>query len=191
MLKTFLAAAAIAVVSFSPATAGLYEERLAQCFACHGDKGRSMSVDVPSLGGQPAPYLLIQLYMFREKLRHAEPMNEMAEGLADADLQRFAETMSRLPAPTPTEQPNLARAERAEAAIAQYRCAFCHGAQFVGGDAIPRLAVQREDYLLATLRSYKAGDRREYQPVMNEIVRGIDDGVLADLAYYLARFPSR
>jgi len=33
----------------------------------------------PSLGGQQPPYALIQLFMFREKLRAFEPMNEMAK----------------------------------------------------------------------------------------------------------------
>src|SRR4029078_1417381 len=44
-------------------------ERAAPCLACHGETGQSENPDVPSLGGQPAPYLLIQLYMFREKQR--------------------------------------------------------------------------------------------------------------------------
>jgi cytochrome c553 len=38
---------------------------------------------VPSLGAQPAPYTVIQLFMFREQLRVAEPMNEMAKELSD------------------------------------------------------------------------------------------------------------
>jgi cytochrome c553 len=75
--------------------------------------------------------------------------------------------------------------------IAQHRCGFCHGQAFGGGDAVPRLAAQREDYLLAALQGYKAGARTEYQPIMGEIVRPLDESALADLAHYLARVPGR
>jgi cytochrome c553 len=43
-----------------------FAERIAPCLDCHGEKGYSEQPVVPSLGGQPAPYLLIQLYLFRE-----------------------------------------------------------------------------------------------------------------------------
>ena len=44
------------------------EARLAPCLACHGANGQSTIPEVPSLGGQPAFYLTIELLMFREKL---------------------------------------------------------------------------------------------------------------------------
>ena len=51
---------------------------MAPCLACHGEKGQSETENTPSLGAQQAPYTLIQLFMFRQKLRIFEPMNEMA-----------------------------------------------------------------------------------------------------------------
>src|SRR5918912_710612 len=62
-----------------------FEERASLCLACHGEKGQSETPEVPSLGGQPAAYALIQLYMFRQKLRVAPPMNDMTDGLSDSD----------------------------------------------------------------------------------------------------------
>ena len=47
-------------------------ERAAPCLACHGEKGQSETENIPSLGAQQAPYVLIQLFMFREKLRTFE-----------------------------------------------------------------------------------------------------------------------
>ncbi|MFX6911463.1 c-type cytochrome, partial [Acinetobacter baumannii] len=67
MRKT-IAALALAFVA-SSAGAQKIEQRVAPCLACHGEKGRSENENTPSLGGQQAPYTLIQLYMFREKLR--------------------------------------------------------------------------------------------------------------------------
>ena len=49
--------------------ARLRTARMAPCLACHGEKGYSEHPAVPSLGGQPAPYLLIQLYLFCENQR--------------------------------------------------------------------------------------------------------------------------
>ncbi len=42
---------------------------MAPCLACHGERGQSAIPEVPSLGAQTSPYVLIQLYLFREKLR--------------------------------------------------------------------------------------------------------------------------
>ena len=52
---------------------------------------------------------------------------------------------------------------------------------------MPRLADQREDYLLRTLREYKSGARHAYEPIMLEVLQPIDDAGLVELAYYLAR----
>jgi len=52
---------------------------------------------------------------------------------------------------------------------------------------VPRLADQREDYLLKTLREYKSGARRGYDASMAEVLQPTDDAQLIEFAYYLAR----
>ena len=65
-------------------------ERLDSCLACHGEDGQSKAPEIPSLGAQPPQYVLIQLYMFREKLRAAGPMNDLVKGLnAQGGRARF------------------------------------------------------------------------------------------------------
>jgi cytochrome c553 len=44
-------------------------------------------------------YTTVQLLMFRDRLRVSEPMNEMAKGLSDGDLQKAADVISKLPPP--------------------------------------------------------------------------------------------
>src|ERR1700737_2844910 len=85
----------------SLARAETIEERAAPCLACHGERGQSETENTPSLSAQQAPYALIQLFMFREKLRVFEPMNEMAKALSDDDLRAFSEFIGKLPKPTP------------------------------------------------------------------------------------------
>jgi cytochrome c553 len=79
----------------SSASAQKFEERVAPCLACHGEKGQSENENTPSLGAQQAPYTLIQLFMFREKLRTIEIMNEMAKPLSDDDSATFSDFIAK------------------------------------------------------------------------------------------------
>ena len=147
-----------------------------------------MRPEVPSLGGQPAFYLTIQLFMFRERLRPVEPMSEMTRGLSDADLRGMADSIARLPPPRPAAEPgDRARLERARAIIEQQRCNFCHNRDYSGEHNVPRLAGQREDYLVKAMREYKSNARRGYDASMADVLYGVSDGQILDLAYFLAR----
>ena len=137
--------AAFLAITF-PAFAADLDEKLAPCLACHGGQGQSELENVPSLGAQSAPYTVIQLFMFREKMRVSDPMNEMAKGLTDADLQAIADAFAPMPAPKPPEDAgDPARLERARALTEQNHCNTCHGPDFSGQQTVPRLAHQRED----------------------------------------------
>jgi cytochrome c553 len=72
--------------------------------------------------------------------------------------------------------------------IGQHRCNTCHNLDLTGRENIPRIADQREDYLVKTLRDYKSNTRQGYDGVMAEVLAPITDAQILDLAYYLARF---
>ena len=174
-----------------PSTTGWAEppEKLAACLACHGEQGTSVIENVPSLGAQRAPYSLIQLFMFREGLRIAEPMNEIAKTLSDDDLRLASDFLAGLPPPVQAadDPVNPARMERGQALARTHRCEFCHRPDWSGQESVPRLSSQREDYLLKTLREYKSSARRGYEATMAEALQPLDDAALAELAYYIAR----
>ena len=181
---------ALGCLAALPASAQSVQERLPTCLACHGEKGQSATPDVPSLGAQQKDYALTQLYMFREKLRNVELMTEMTKGLSDDDLRVLAETIAKLPSPPPSAgAEDAARVARAKALIDANRCNFCHAANFAGQDQVPRLAGQREDYLVKSLREYKSGSRPGYDPAMASVVEPLQDRDFADIAYYLGRQP--
>jgi cytochrome c553 len=185
-MRAILAAALL--VTAVPVAAQTVAERLPVCLSCHGEKGQSANQEVPSLGAQQKDYVLVQLYMFREKLRKVELMNEMAKGLSDDDLRAMSESVAKLPAPVPaTDAGDAAQVERAKDIVAKNRCNFCHTPTFVGQDQVPRIAGQREDYLVRTLREYKSGERRGYDPAMASVVEPLKDQDFVDLAYYLSR----
>lgn len=182
-----LAAAAAALVAGTLPALAAPSEKLVPCLACHGAQGQSEIENVPSLGAQPAPYSLIQLVIFREKIRFAELMNEMAKELSDDDLRSIADALAALPAPKPPADPgDPARLERARALTEQNHCNVCHRPDFSGRENVPRLAGQREDYLLKSLRDYKSGARHGYDATMAEALQPVDDAQLVEFAYYLA-----
>ena len=155
---------------------------------CHGEKGQSETENTPSLGAQQAPYTLIQLFMFREKLRVFEPMNEMAKPLSDDDLRVFSDFIAKLPKPVPsTDAGDPARMARAQALAQQHRCNSCHNPDFSGKDNVPRIANQREDYLAKTLGEYKDNSRHGYDGSMADVMAPVTAAQIADLAYFLAR----
>ena len=191
-MKRVCGACAVAVVLLTgtlSAVAAAPPEKLEPCLACHGATGQSETENVPSLGAQPSKYTLIQLFMFREKLRPVEPMTELTKGWSDADLQQAADFIASLPPPKPTADPvDAARLERARALVEQNHCNVCHRPDFSGQENVPRVADQREDYLLKALRDYKSSARRGYDATMAEALQPVGDAQLPELAYYLAHW---
>jgi cytochrome c553 len=186
MRRTIVAAALASLAT--GAFAQSLQERIPICLACHGEKGQSQTANVPSLGAQTAPYALIQIYLFREKQRVAQPMNDMAAGLSDDDLRALSDMISKLPAPASAEGADPARMAAAQALVQQHRCNFCHAPNLAGQDNVPRIAGQREDYLLKTLREYKSNTRHGYDASMAEVLEPITDAQIVELAYYVAHF---
>jgi len=171
-----------------PATGQPLQERWPACLACHGENGQSQNPEVPSLGGQPAFYVTVQLLMFRDRMRVSEPMNSMTQGLSDDDLRKLADLVSKLPAPQPiADALDPARAERARVLIQRNRCNICHRPNFSGEENAPRLAGQREDYLLKSLRGYKDNTRRGYDTQMADVVEPLGDADFTELAAFLTR----
>ena len=166
-----------------------FADRAEVCWTCHGDKGLSQTPDIPSLGGQPAPYLLIQLYLFREKQRDVPMMIDLIKGFTDDDLRLFSDNLAKLPPPPPSTQAgDPARIAAGRALITANRCNSCHNLDLSGKENVPRIAGQREDYLLKTLREYKNNVRHGYDAAMAEVLATVTDAQIVDLAYTIARF---
>jgi len=178
--------ALFAAVSSSAAAAP--PAKLVPCLACHGETGQSQTPEIPSLGAQTAPYALIQIYLFREGQRSFPPMNEVVKGMSDDELRTLSDAIAKLPAPKPPDDAaDGGRLERGRALAQRYRCNICHGANFAGQDNVPRIAAQREDYLVKTLGDYKARTRIGYDATMAEALQPVAESEIADIAYFIAR----
>ena len=188
-------ASAARAASAAPAPTADYAQRFATvCAACHGAKGRSELPGMPVLAGQPALYAVTQLFLFREGRRPNEAMTAIAKTLKDEDLRGFSAyigTLPPVPAPAPATPADPARMKKGEALALEHKCVFCHGADLAGGQQVPRIEGQAEDYLQMNLRGYKSGERVGYTRAMNEAVSQIPVEDLDTLAYYVSRFRAK
>jgi cytochrome c553 len=182
-----LALAALVLLPDAAAPSPSLDERFTVCLACHGADGRSRLPETPSLGGQPSFFVVAQLFLFREGRRDNAAMLAASKGLTNADLLAFAERVTRLPPPPPPEDPiDPVRFARGRALTLRHPCGVCHNPDFSGREQMPRLANQREDYLLKAMREYKSGARLGYGGAMAQELAGLADQDLVDLAHFLA-----
>lgn len=169
------------------------DQRVSVCLACHGATGVSKIEGVPSLGGMPRNYLLVQFILFREKRRVVAPMNALLVGLSDDELETMSDLLATLPAPArdAAAQTNVQTDQewqQARALAVQYHCVSCHGSDLAGHSQIPRIAGQREEYVLKSLRDYKSGMRVAYQPTMIESIQAVPDADIQILAKFVSQF---
>lgn len=160
-------------------------ERLRQCAACHGEDGNSQLEKVPSLAGQPAFFVVNQLFLMREGVRKVEPMLPMVKELKDAEIDALASHFAAL-APKPAGEPaDPTLARRGADLAARHRCASCHRQTMAGQDQMPRLARQRIDYLVHSLKEFRDGTRSGADTLMSSVVAGLSDADLAALAHFV------
>jgi cytochrome c553 len=148
----------------------------------------------PVLAGQHSLYAITQLFMFREGRRNNEAMIALGKQMKDADLRGFSDyigTLAPVPAPAPAVPPDAARMTKAQALAKEYKCVFCHGADLAGGQGVPRIGGQKEEYVRATLLGFKSGDRPGYTRAMTEALSQVPAEDMALLAYYVANFTGK
>jgi len=161
-------------------------ERIQLCSTCHGEDGNSRMENIPSLAGQPAFFILNQLFLMREGVRKIEVMMPFVKDLKDEDLETLSKHFSKLEAKPSGEPIDQALVARGTELANQKRCASCHGANFAGQDQIPRIAKQRLDYLVKTLKEYRDGKREGADTIMSGAVAGLADADLTALAHFAA-----
>jgi len=185
-----LALAVLVVASRAPGAS--LEERVTVCLACHGAGGLSRVPETPSLAGQPQFFTIAQLFLFRDGRRNSAAMTAAAKDLTNDDLRALADYIARLPPPEPPAEPtDPVRAASGRALASQHHCTVCHNPDFSGREQMPRLANQREDYLLKAMREYKSGARIGYAGAMAVELRDLTDADLVALAHYLSHFSAR
>ncbi len=185
---------ALAAAAANAADAAAGKAKYEPCLACHASGAAPQGAVAPLLEGQPDNFVQWQLVYFRTETRVDPAMTPISKLLSNIDIRNLGAYLASLPPPTPAggkdERPDLT--EAGEQLAAANHCASCHQDGYVGRGDIPRLAGQREAYLLKALRDFKSGKRRGGGvAAMPDAVYPLSDAGLQALAHYLSRLRKR
>ncbi len=185
-----LAVTAAAAQASAPAALSAHlAQRLATCAACHGTDGHANVPDVPHLAGQPRLFLENRLVMIREGLSPVPSMKGLLDGLTDEDLTALSRHYAAMPMRAERAARDPVRAARGAAVSQRAMCGSCHLPDYRGQEQVPRLAGQREDYLLKSMRDFVGGRTGGRDTAMTNALLGLADADLVDLAHHLATVP--
>jgi len=162
-------------------------QRQALCAACHGADGNSQIKGIPSLAAQPKLFIENTLILMREGMRDVPAMKGMLDGVTDAEVTQFAKFYSELPLAKPQTDRQAELFSKGEELAKGMRCGICHLPNYIGREQMPRLAGQREDYLVHSLLQFKNNQAVGRDSTMAAAVYGVADADLQALSYYLAR----
>jgi cytochrome c553 len=172
----------------SKADASRGAAKAAACMACHGSPQAAPPARMPALGGQQPEFTVLQLILIREGLRDVPEMAGVLKGLSDVDFADIAAYFAgQAPAAVTGAVDPKRHAQGAERAKAM-GCGSCHFGNFRGQNQIPRIANQREDYLVMSLTAYRDNKRSGIDTSMNNAMYQASDDDIRALAHYLAHY---
>lgn len=162
-----------------------FSQRQQTCEACHGPGGNSQTAGIPSIAGQPKLFLENQLVLFREGIRKSPVMTPLMAGVADKEVQQLADHFSKQTVKPESASTDKKLFSQGQALAKKLRCGICHLSDFSGQKQMPRLAGQREDYLLAEMKAYR--DNQRPDTTMTAALYGVKDDEMKALAHFLSR----
>jgi cytochrome c553 len=177
----------VVFLTTSPSWGQVSPQRQALCAACHGADGNSQIKGSPSLAAQPTLFVENSLILMREGMREVPAMKGMLDGVTDAEVIELANFYSALTLVTPPADTQADLFNKGEQLASGMRCGICHLPNYMGREQMPRLAGQREDYLLHSLLQFKNNQAVGRDSNMAASVYGVADADLQALSHYLAR----
>lgn len=177
----------VVFLTTSPSWGQVPPQRQALCAACHGADGNSQIKGIPSLAAQPKLFLENSLILMREGMREVPAMKGMLDGVTDAEVIELAKFYSALTLAPPPADKQAALFNKGEQLASGMRCGICHLPTYLGREQMPRLAGQREDYLLHSLLQFKNNQAVGRDSNMAASVYGVADADLQAISHYLAR----
>ena len=161
-------------------------EKAATCMACHGPNGNSSMPNTPSLAGQNARYIYLQLRDFQEGRRHNDMMTPMTAGLTRDDMREIADFFSKQKLISKNFKADPEKAKKGLAKADETLCAMCHLGEFSGQNEIPKVAGQNFDYVVKTLKDFKAKNRTNDAGNMTSVASTLSDEDIENLGHYIA-----
>lgn len=160
--------------------------KAASCVGCHGVNGNSTMPGVPSLAAQNSRYIYLQLRDFQEGRRSNDMMTPMTAGLSRDDMKEIAQYFSEQKLSSKGFKADPAKAKLGQAKADETLCAMCHLGEFVGQNEIPKVAGQNYDYVVKTLKDFKAKTRTNDAGNMTSVASTLSEADIENLAHYIA-----
>jgi sulfide dehydrogenase cytochrome subunit len=182
--KGFLAVGLLVLASFAWALPPDPAMLANACGGCHGTRGHSAGLAIPSLAGQPKDYFIVAMKRFRSDERPSTIMGRLAKGYSDAEIEAMAGYFARQK-PLPQDGPLDAVLVKKGMKIYDKECKYCHldgrlWAQFheyreydkdcnrschldYGSDTndeVPTIAGQWPKYLEIQMEDFRNGSRK-------------------------------
>jgi cytochrome c553 len=184
--KVFGLLGVLAALTF-PATLGNAAEaqtalggKLVVCGVCHGVDGLPKLEEVPVIWGLQENYILKQLREFQRGDRASDTMKKIAVTLTEEELAPAAAYFATKHWPEPAKNASSSSPPPTMAI-----CEACHQQKLVGGVAAPRLAGQKYDYLVVSMRRFAEGQRKN-SPEMSSIMQTISASDREAMARYIS-----
>ena len=153
--------------------------KLVVCGVCHGVDGSPKLEGVPIIWGLQENYILKQLHEFQRGDRASDTMKKIAVNLTEEEVGPAAAYFATKQWPRP------ANASSSSPPPTMAICEACHQQKLVGGVAAPRLAGQKYDYLVESMRRFAEGQRKN-SPEMSGIMQAISASDREAMARYIS-----
>lgn len=155
------------------------------CAACHGADGNSPAGAFPSLAGQSARYIYLQLRDYKEGRRKNPMMSAVAGVLEKQDMHDLAAYFASQKQNRVTFTPDPARVKAGAAKAEESLCAMCHLGGMKGQNEIPRLAGQHPEYITTQLKNFKARERTNDAGNMTSLAQTLSEDDMENLAHWI------
>jgi cytochrome c553 len=166
------------------ATAG--RAKAEACAACHGSDGNSTDGTFPSLAGQTARYIYLELKDYKEGRRKDPSMDPFAADLTRQDMLDLAAFYAAQKPRALDVKTDPAKVALGKAKAAETLCTMCHLGGFKGQNEIPRVAGQQVEYVVKQMQDFKAGRRTNDAGNMSSVSKTLSDADIEALAEYMA-----
>ena len=163
-----------------------------ECARCHGVNGISTQEGVPNIAAQRPTYLFRELRAYQGGVREVQLMHGEVQYLSPEALIGVSAYYSSLDPAPPIANAKISTADPVEQGkAASAACGGCHGeAGVTKTPGVPNLIGFDPQYLAASMKAYKTGDRKN--DIMKAMVAPVGDADLGNIAlFYALQKPAR
>lgn len=183
-MKKTLFALSLAGFAITAAARGDIEPLARTCNNCHGLKGVSVGLSMPSIGGLPRDYLRNIMKQWKYDERSSITMGRIVKGFSDDEIDALAVYFAKqpwVPSPQAAAAPVLAKGK---SAIAE-KCEDCHGVTGSDPDVdAPKINGQWAKYMELELAKYRSKEFKMPHRKMKKAAHEAKDADVAATARY-------